>query len=78
MTPPLVDEHVAAYPVIAVPPSLTGVENVTINEPVLAVVEPDTALADLGAPGAVAAVTGLEASEAEPVPAPLVAATLHV
>ena len=78
VAPPLLDPHVAVYPVIALPPLFAGAANVTVNDPVAVVVEPDTAFTAVGASGAVTAVTALDAADAGPVPTAFVAVTVHV
>jgi hypothetical protein len=78
VTPPLLDVQVAVYVLIALPPSLDGAVNVTVNDPVAAVDEPDTAFAPVGAPGGFARITAFDAAEAVPVPIAFVAVTEHV
>ena len=63
---------------IALPPLLTGAVNVTTNEPVAVVVEPEVAFTAVGAPGTVAATNAFEGAESGPVPTPLVALTVQV
>jgi hypothetical protein len=64
--------------VIALPPLLAGAVNETINGPVAAVVEPDTAFTFVGAPGTFATVTEFDAADGALVPMVLVAVTVHV
>ena len=78
VAPPLVDPHVAVYPVMALPPLLAGAVNVTVSEPVAVVVDPDTAFTPVGASGAVTGVTALDAADGGPVPTAFVAVTVHV
>ena len=58
---------------MAEPPLLTGAVKLTEAEPL-----PGVATALVGAPGTVAGVTELEALDAAPVPAELVAVTVNV
>jgi hypothetical protein len=64
--------------VIALPPSLAGAEKLTVIGPVDVVVEPDTACAFVGAPGAVGTVTAFDPLDAALLPTAFVAATVHV
>jgi hypothetical protein len=76
VTPPFDDTHVAVCEVIAAllfAPST----NVTTNEPVAVVVEPDLATTAVGAAG-VPTITGNEATETALVPTALAAFTVHV
>jgi hypothetical protein len=77
VTPPLLDVHVAVWLVIALPLS-APIVNVTVNEPVAAAVEFDTAFTPLGGLGASATVTELDAADEAPVPKAFVAVTAHV
>ena len=76
-TPPLLDAHVVAYRVIALP-LLAPALNDTTNGPVALVVEPDTAFTRLGAPGAVDGVTFADSADCAPTPTELTAATLNL
>ena len=58
---------------MALPPLLAGAVQVTVAEALPAVAD-----TPVGAPGTVAGVTAVEAAEAAPVPAPLVAVTVKV
>ena len=60
MTPPLLDMHVAVWLVIALP-LLAPMVNVTVNEPVAAIVAPDTAFTPVGATGTSVTVTDADA-----------------
>ena len=67
--------HIAAYPVIALPPSENGGVKLTMSSPVA----PTTVLAIVGAPGGTAiGVTLLDAAEAALIPTALVAVTVKV
>jgi hypothetical protein len=77
VAPPLLEVHFAVWLVIALPLSAPRV-NVTINEPVAVVVDPDTARTAVGAAGTVEGITVLEAADAGPVPTSLVAVTVNV
>jgi hypothetical protein len=63
--------------VIAAPLLFAGAVNVTVSDPVVPVVEPDTALTLTGASGA-PALTAAEAADAGPAPREFVAFTVHV
>ena len=78
VVPLLVDVQVAEYPVIGLPPLLSGAVNDTFNPPVTVVVELDSALAFVGAPGTFATVTAFDAADGALGPTPLVAVTVHV
>ena len=71
-TPPPGDD-VTVYPVIVLPPLEAGATNVTV-----ACALPGVAEADVGAPGTVVGITAVEADDAAPVPAMLVAVTVKV
>jgi hypothetical protein len=77
VTPPLLDTHVAVWLVIALPLS-APIVNVTVNDPVTVVVEPDTVLTAVGGPGTFATVTAFDATDGGPVPEAVVAVTMHV
>ena len=74
--PPLLDVQVAVWLVIALPLSAPSVK-VTTNEPVVVVVDPDTAFTPVGAAGA-PTVTGSDGADAKLVPRAFVAVTLQV
>ena len=76
VTPPSLDVHVAVWLVIALP-LLAPIVNVTVNEPVATVVEPDTAFTFVGAAGE-PTITAGDAADARPAPRALVALTVHV
>ena len=63
---------------IALPPLLAGAANDTVNDPVAAVVDPDTAFTRVGAPGKFWTVTAFDAADGGPVPTAFVAVTVHV
>jgi hypothetical protein len=69
--PPGLD--VTVYPVIVDPPSLAGAAHDTSAWPL-----PGDAVTPVGAPGAPTGVTGADADDAGPSPAPLVATTANV
>jgi hypothetical protein len=64
---------VTVYPVIALPPLLTGAVKVT-----LACALPPVAVTAVGAPGTVAGVTLFDGADAGPEPAVFVATTVNV
>jgi hypothetical protein len=66
-------EDVAVYPVMAEPPVLAGAIQLTVAEAFAAVAVPM-----VGAAGTVAGVTELDAADAAPVPAALMARTVKV
>jgi hypothetical protein len=74
-TPPFADEHVALYPVIALPPLLAGALNDTVNGPVVADAPPVTADTAVGAPGAFATVAEFDALDGALLPTAFVAET---
>jgi hypothetical protein len=76
VTPPLLDTHVATWAVIALP-LLAPIVNVTVNEPVAAVVEPDFATTFVGGAGE-PTITGGEESDARPSPRLFVPVTVQV
>jgi hypothetical protein len=63
---------------MVLPPSVDGAEKLTVSGPVNVVVEPDTACAFVGAPGAVGTVTALDALDAPPLPTAFAATTVHL
>ena len=69
-------QRVAVWPVIALTLSAPSV-NVTVNEPVVVVVDPDTALTPVGAAGE-PTITAPDAADAGPVPTTFVAVTVKV
>src|SRR4029077_19519452 len=73
VTPPLLDTHVAVWLVIALP-LFAPIVNVTTNEPVAVVVEPDFATTAVGAAGE-PTITGSEGADAKPAPRAFVAFT---
>ena len=62
---------------MALPP-LPSAVNDTVNDPVAAVVDPDTAFTPVGALGTVAGTKLFDAADAGPVPTSFVALTVHV
>ena len=74
--PPLLDVQVAVWLMIALP-LLAPIVNVTVNEPVGVVVEPDLATTFVGAAGE-PTITAGDAADAALKPIPLVALTVHV
>ena len=64
---------VTVYPVIGLPPSKSGADQVT-----LALAWAPVAVPMVGTPGTVAGVTAFEGEEGGPVPTPLVAVTVKV
>jgi hypothetical protein len=76
VTPPLLDTHVAVWLVIALP-LFAPITNVTVNDPVVVVAEPDTAFTFVGGAGE-PTITASDGADATPVPTALVAWTVHV
>ena len=66
-------DDVTVYPVITEPPLEVGAVQLTV-----ACAFPAVALTLVGAPGTVIGVTGAEATEAAPIPMPLLATTVKV
>ena len=66
-------DEVTVYPVIAEPPVLAGLVHV-----IVACEAPAVALRPVGAPGVLAGITAVDASEAELVPRELVAVMVNV
>lgn len=66
-------EAVTTYPVIGLPPSLTGAVQETVPNPT-----PATAFTAVGAPGGPVGVAGFEGVDGAEVPAALVAVTVTV
>jgi hypothetical protein len=75
-TPPSLVVHVAVKLEIALP-LLAPAVKLTVNGPVVALVEPDTAFTFVGAAGE-PTITGNDATDANPAPRPFVARTVHV
>jgi len=71
--PPFDEVHDTEYEVIALPPSLAGATNPTLNDPF-----PRVATTPVGAPGVVAGITAADATDTVPAPTSLVAVTVHV
>ena len=76
VTPPSVDVQVAVL-VVTELPLLTAAVNDTTSDPVAVVVEPETAVTDVGAAGA-PTITAADATDALPAPRELDALTVHV
>ena len=76
VTPPLVDVHVAVWLWIALP-LFAPIVNVTVNDPVEVVVDPDFATTFVGGAGDPTMTAG-DATDATPEPTAFVAVTLHV
>jgi hypothetical protein len=72
----LLEVHFAVWLVIALPLSAPRV-NVTVNEPVADVVDPDTAFTAVGAAGA-PTITGSDGADTRLAPRALLAVTVHV
>lgn len=66
--------EVTTYPRTGAPPSISGADHDTTDEPA----EPPVATTPVGAPGIVAGTTGAEAADAAPVPAIVEAVTVNV
>jgi hypothetical protein len=73
VTPPSLDTQVADWPVIALPLS-APIVNVTVNEPVVVVVDPDIATTFVGGAGE-PTITGDDSIDWAPVPTAFTAAT---